>query len=129
VVHHAVAVSIATMIVVAEVGTVGMVAVVVAVAATMTATVVHLATMIASVAPTGVVTTMALVELTATLRAVAMIATAAAGTITVVEVEAAGLMAEMKDALHLTLMHLLGRLVSRTAEVETKNTVDRYSCQ
>lgn len=115
VVHHVVAASIATTIVVVGVGTAGMV-----VAATKTAIVGLLAMMIVSVGPTDVVTTMVPVELIATLRVAAMIATAAAGTTIVVE---ADLMAEMKGALQLTPMLLQGRPASLTAEVETKNTV------
>lgn len=117
-VHHVVAASIASMIVVVVVDTVDM-----AVAVTMTAIVDLLATMIVSVARMDVVMTTALEELTGMHQAGAMIVTAVAAVMTTV-VAMILMPVEMVGVLMLrTAMLPQERLGTRTVEVETKTTV------
>ena len=121
-VHHAVAASIASMIVV-EVAVAGTVGTAVAVAVTMTATVDLLATMIVSDARMDVVMITALEELTDMHRAGATIVTAVAAVTTTV-VAVTPMLVVIVGALMLrTAMLPQERLVTRTVEVETKTTV------
>lgn len=119
-VHHVVAASIASMIVVVVVvaGTVGM-----AVAVTMTAIVGLHATMIVSVVHMDVVMITALEASTATHQAGATIVIAAAAVTTTV-VAVTPMSVEMVGVLMLRTATLpQERLVTRTVEVETKTTV------
>ena len=118
-VHHVVDALIAsTIVVVVAVGIVGM-----AVAVTMTATVDHLVTMIASVVRTDVVMTTALGESTGMHPVGVMIVTAVAA-VTTIAVAVTRMVVAMAGVLILRTAMLPREILgTRTVEVETKTTV------